>query len=267
MEISDLFPLIDRLRLQMPLESITMDILAAKSGLSRATLYRNYGGRQAILSAYLQKKDISGNQEFNTSMPQRILEAARDTFLDKGFANATIDMIAEQAGVGTATIYRYFGSKENLIAEVLEMFLSLTEPDLEILENDQALEDLLQEFTRSAIRYLQENRRLIRLLLVETRETEQLTDKMQRLKKRAREKLIRSFSRRISDPKLRLKADHQLTAAYFGMLIGFAFSDNLLGVEGFREEDAAAWITRSIMQQLEVISTPLDNDAYRSGNS
>jgi len=49
----------------------------------------------------------------------RILEAARDQFLRLGFSPVTTDDIASAAGVGKATLYRYFPGKERLFREII----------------------------------------------------------------------------------------------------------------------------------------------------
>lgn len=43
-----------------------------------------------------------------------ILEAALSLFAERGFHGTAVPLIAERAGVGTGTIYRYFDSKEAL---------------------------------------------------------------------------------------------------------------------------------------------------------
>ena len=45
----------------------------------------------------------------------RILEAATIAFAEKGFHGTTIPDIADSAGVGAGTIYRYFANKEDLV--------------------------------------------------------------------------------------------------------------------------------------------------------
>ena len=55
--------------------------------------------------------------------PQRrreIVAAAERVFLAHGFADATTLMVATEAGASKETIYRFFGSKEELFAEVIE---------------------------------------------------------------------------------------------------------------------------------------------------
>lgn len=49
---------------------------------------------------------------------QEILAAARSVFIEKGYAAATINDIATEAGVAAGSIYRYFPAKADLIAEV-----------------------------------------------------------------------------------------------------------------------------------------------------
>lgn len=46
---------------------------------------------------------------------RRIQEAALDLFDELGFANVTIDQIADAAEVSPSSIYRYFGTKEQII--------------------------------------------------------------------------------------------------------------------------------------------------------
>ena len=50
----------------------------------------------------------------------RIMEAALHIFAKKGFQNATITEISKEAGVSEATIYEYFGTKEDLLFAIPE---------------------------------------------------------------------------------------------------------------------------------------------------
>jgi AcrR family transcriptional regulator len=49
----------------------------------------------------------------------RILEAALEVFASQGYLGATIAMIAERAGVGAASLYRYYPSKSELFDAVI----------------------------------------------------------------------------------------------------------------------------------------------------
>jgi AcrR family transcriptional regulator len=50
-----------------------------------------------------------------------ILEAARNSFADKGFERTTIRAVAAEAGVDPALVHHYFGSKDDLFLEALSM--------------------------------------------------------------------------------------------------------------------------------------------------
>jgi len=47
-----------------------------------------------------------------------VVDAARKLFLDDGYANTTIESIANQAGVAASTVYAIFGSKRGILREI-----------------------------------------------------------------------------------------------------------------------------------------------------
>ncbi len=51
---------------------------------------------------------------------QRLLEAARNEFGDKGIEAATTRGIAERAGCNEVTLFRHFESKQKLLAAVVQ---------------------------------------------------------------------------------------------------------------------------------------------------
>lgn len=48
-----------------------------------------------------------------------MLQAADDLFVEVGYNKTTVDMIAERAEVGVATVYKYFTNKMNIAVELL----------------------------------------------------------------------------------------------------------------------------------------------------
>jgi len=70
----------------------------------------------------MKKKANSIQNIDNTSRESerkaQILNSAIKTFGEKGFQNATIAEIAKDAGIGDATIYEYFKSKEDLLLAI-----------------------------------------------------------------------------------------------------------------------------------------------------
>ncbi|MFJ3924261.1 TetR/AcrR family transcriptional regulator [Streptomyces sp. NPDC090022] len=51
---------------------------------------------------------------------EELLCAAAELFADRGYAATTTRAVAERAGMRQATMYHYFGGKEQLLAELLE---------------------------------------------------------------------------------------------------------------------------------------------------
>jgi AcrR family transcriptional regulator len=52
---------------------------------------------------------------------QAILVAAKDVFFEEGYQLASMDRVAERAGVTKRTVYAHFGSKQALFGSVVEM--------------------------------------------------------------------------------------------------------------------------------------------------
>jgi len=55
---------------------------------------------------------------------QRIVAGARSRFRERGYAATTIEQIAAEAGVGVATVYAAFGSKQGLLKGMREAMLA-----------------------------------------------------------------------------------------------------------------------------------------------
>lgn len=74
---------------------------------------------------------------------ERVLEAAAETFAERG-PDASIDEIARRAGVGHATVFRRFPTKDSLIAAVVQEHVSALEA---LAEAALAREDADAAFT------------------------------------------------------------------------------------------------------------------------
>lgn len=54
----------------------------------------------------------------------RLLEAAARVYAARGFAGATLDDVAEEAGLTKGAVYGHFGSKDNLLVALMEEWLA-----------------------------------------------------------------------------------------------------------------------------------------------
>lgn len=50
---------------------------------------------------------------------EALIEAARQVFLERGYAAASIDEVVQRVGGSKASVYQYFGSKEGLFGEMI----------------------------------------------------------------------------------------------------------------------------------------------------
>lgn len=52
---------------------------------------------------------------------QRILDAARALFRERGYAGTTVRAVAAEAGVDSAMVFYFFGTKQGLFAAAVDM--------------------------------------------------------------------------------------------------------------------------------------------------
>jgi AcrR family transcriptional regulator len=107
------------------LVGLSMDELATRAGVSRATLYRLFGSQQQLLHEL-------GLQPPPT-VRSRILDTALELVGRHGLAELSMDELAATAGVSRATLYRLVPGKEALFAELVRRF-SPFEPIAAVLQ-------------------------------------------------------------------------------------------------------------------------------------
>ena len=74
---------------------------------------------------------------------EEVLDIASETFLVKGYHGTSISVMAREAGISKESIYRYFGSKEDL-------FLAVVERELEVYR--KGMEQTASEFEGKTLR-------------------------------------------------------------------------------------------------------------------
>jgi AcrR family transcriptional regulator len=104
--------------------------------------------------------------------PSEIVEAARLTFLDKGFAATRVEDIARRAGVSKGTVYLYFPTKEALFEGVVRInVVPVIEEVIRAIEADEATPamDQLKFIARTMYREMvgTDRRRLLHMIIAE----------------------------------------------------------------------------------------------------
>jgi AcrR family transcriptional regulator len=84
------------------------------------------------------------------SRRQDILEVAAQLFMSKGYAETSIRDIATDAGVRPASLYHYFASKDDLLAEIMVAGITAVKRDV-MLAWDERRKATAREFLQIAI--------------------------------------------------------------------------------------------------------------------
>jgi TetR/AcrR family transcriptional regulator len=89
------------------------------------------------------------------SSREKILEAARQLFATKGFAETSVDEIAELAGVAKGTIYTHFSSKDEILVTILRVGnTELTERMEHLMKEDLPYPNRLKNVCKAILEYL-----------------------------------------------------------------------------------------------------------------
>ena len=65
---------------------------------------------------------------------RQIIEAARRSFVERGYAGATIEAIAQEAGVAPETIFATFGNKRTILANLVDVAVGGDDQPIRLLE-------------------------------------------------------------------------------------------------------------------------------------
>jgi AcrR family transcriptional regulator len=120
----------------------------------------------------LEKPEGSTRRKGRCSLPERrqaLLDAAREVFLEKGYASATIDEVVSRAGGSKATVYSLFENKEGLFAALVAEAAEELSELVRTYPLDGRIEDNLRDFGQHYLEILTRPERtaLFRLVLGE----------------------------------------------------------------------------------------------------
>lgn len=93
--------------------------IACQAGANPATIYRFFSGKRELFAS-LQRPDLDFPDQREQQRRHQIMDTALKIFSEKGYAAATMDDIAETAGLSKAGVYFYFQSKEKLFEAAAE---------------------------------------------------------------------------------------------------------------------------------------------------
>lgn len=188
-------------------------------------------------------RDEELRQQSKQSTKEKILNAALAIFSEKGFHLATVDDIAEAAGVGKGTLYRYFANKETLFNELIRLRLEELEHNAQaVLDGQDDVLTMITKYVRIYFEFFDRNQRLYRLIVQERLEVgEQVQDVYFK-------RVMRSI------PLLKRKIRE---ASQQGVLKDVDFQTVFYGVMGFIHGVIQKWLAHdccySLMEELPTV--------------
>jgi AcrR family transcriptional regulator len=88
----------------------------------------------AVKTPLKRKYDSSRRKEQARLTRLRIAEAARRLFMERGYAGASIEAIAAEAGVAKETVYSIFTNKRNVLAFLLDISIGGDDEPIKVLD-------------------------------------------------------------------------------------------------------------------------------------
>lgn len=119
-----------------------------------------------------RKYDSSRRKEQARRTRLQITEAARQLFMERSYAGATIEAIAEKAGVAKETVYAIFGSKRSILAFLLDISVGgddqpvhlLDRPEQQAVLRDTDQRRQVENFARGITEILQRGAPVIEIM-------------------------------------------------------------------------------------------------------
>jgi TetR/AcrR family transcriptional regulator, cholesterol catabolism regulator len=111
----------------------------------------------------------------------QLLASALEVFAAKGLDGATVKDLSDAAGVAQGLLYYYFKSKEELLQAVLDQHYFLPElRRIAAADLDRPLAEVLLELALGFARVLEQNRRVVQLMLREAPSNTAIAERIER---------------------------------------------------------------------------------------
>jgi AcrR family transcriptional regulator len=158
---------------------------------------------------------------------QRILLATREIFAQKGSRATTTREVADRAEVNEATLFRHFGTKQQLLQAMLDQFCLPKEGELSFVDQLHGpIEEQLRQICRAGIARITEKRDLICVSLMEDSLNPDAGSPVWRAPQVAQRKLADFMRQRIEAGELQGDPD-DLARAFMCLMFAYVISPRI----------------------------------------
>ena len=159
---------------------------------------------------------------------QRIMLAAAQVFAEKGYARATTRALAAAAGVNEVTLFRHFGSKQNLFAAIVENYAA---PALTAAFKAQLTGDYHQDLLTMGtmvMSVLLERRDAMRMMLCEAEHFPEVRQVMAQNPRHLRQALSSYLELQMKQGQVRQLHTEAAAQAFWGMFFAYGIGLGIL---------------------------------------
>ncbi|ANY76235.1 TetR/AcrR family transcriptional regulator [Paenibacillus ihbetae] len=167
---------------------------------------------------------MNGFEKRTQAKKYQVLEATFNLInTEVGIENVTVDEIARHANVGKTTIFKYFGSKENLIHEVFKYFITqMGDEARKIMAENKPFEETIIAMSQMKIHFLEKINKQFYLDLMDyftKKDDDGLSLMMQEHVKESYSLMLDLFHRGRKEGKVDLKYSDEFLLIYFQALV------------------------------------------------
>ncbi|EGG37855.1 TetR/AcrR family transcriptional regulator [Paenibacillus sp. HGF5] len=167
---------------------------------------------------------MNGFEKRTQEKKKQVLEATFKLMnTDAGIENVTVDEITKHSNVGKTTIFKYFGSKENLLHEVFKYFLTqMGETAREIMAENKPFEETIIAMSQNKINFLKKINKQFYLDLMDyftKKDDDGLSLMMQQYVNESYSLMLDLFHRGRKEGKVDLKYSDEFLLVYFQALV------------------------------------------------
>ncbi|MGN8682007.1 TetR/AcrR family transcriptional regulator [Gracilibacillus sp. HCP3S3_G5_1] len=167
---------------------------------------------------------LNGFEKRTEEKKKKILEATFELMnRDANNGNITVEDIVKHANVAKTTLFKYFGSKENLIQKVFEHSINqMIETAKEIMDENKSFEETLIALSQNKIRFLNQINKSFYLKMMDyfTEKSEDgFSRMMQHYTKQNFMMMLDLFHRGRKEGKVDLKYSDEFLMLYFQVIV------------------------------------------------